>query len=148
MWSISNQKSLRSLVCTGFHKSGLSIKFYWNKFKLNHCELSRLLRTCMLNRLPFFLLLFFLFFFVKLDGTKLNRSDGLNFNKFDRCLFFLNMQFYPTKRKFFVSTNTCSQKMWLNIGIYPQSNVWNHSSSIFQLSFKFFEGRTKLKNCS
>ena len=104
MWSISNQKSLRSLVCTGFHKSGLSIKFYWYKFKLNHCELSRLLRTCMLNRLPFFLLLLFLFFFVKLDGTKLNKSDGLNFNKFDRCLFFLNMQFYPTKRKFFVST--------------------------------------------
>ena len=103
----SNQNSC--VVCTGFHKFGLSITFYWNKSKLNHCELSRLLRTCTLNRLPFSFSLFFLFFFVKLDGTKLNRSDGLNFNKFDRCLFFLNTQFYPTKRKFFVSTNECSQ---------------------------------------
>ena len=39
------------MICAGFHKSGLSITFYWNKFKLNHCELSRLLRTCMLNSL-------------------------------------------------------------------------------------------------
>jgi hypothetical protein len=52
----SNQNSL------SFYKSGLSITFYWNKSKLNHCELSRLLRTCMLNRLPFSLSSFFFSF--------------------------------------------------------------------------------------